>query len=238
MEVVTNFMKGIAEKLVAMIPAGVLDFYAAYKVPILIVLIALCVVLSLEGYKIFKALLYVIAVGGLGFVGFKYVAGFVLAKFGSMLPAAPYGISYEALIPCILALIGVFLVKFAYKFSIMLLGGACGFAIGYLFIANMMISMFPTLTFLNSNSAKAVIGLIFAGILGVGFILLFKHVFILVTALGCMATAGYLTFMVIMPEGTAEHKLIGLALGALVGIYSTIHQYNEDQRATDIRFYT
>lgn len=238
MEMITNYVKGLAEKLIAMIPQSVLALYAEYKIPVLIAIIALCVLLSLEGYKIFKAALYLIAAGGLGFVGFKYVVGFILTKFGASLPALPLGISYEALIPCVLALIGVFLVKFAHKFSIMLLGGACGFALGYFTMSGLLINMFPTLTFLNSTPAKAVVGLVFAGILGVVFILLFKHVFILVTALGCMATAGYLACMLIMPEGPNNYKLMAAALGAIIGIYSTIHQYNEDQRATDIRFYT
>lgn len=238
MEMVTNLTKGFAEKLFAMIPQPVLEFYAAYKIPFLIALITLCVVMSLEGYKIFKGLLYIVASCGLGFIGYKYVAGFVLAKFGSMLPAAPYGISYEALIPCILAVIGVLLVKFAYKFSIMLLGGACGFAVGHFVISSFMIKMFPTLTFLNTDSAKAIIGLVFAAMFGIAFILFFKHTFILVTALGGMATAGYLACMVIMPESTMEQKLIGLALGLIVGIYSTIRQYREEERATDIKFYT
>ncbi len=238
MDMVVNFMKGFAEKLIAMIPSSVLSLYANYKIPILIALIALCVLISLEGYKIFKGALYIVAASGLGFVGYKYVASFVLAKFGAMLPAAPFGISYEALIPLALALIGVFLVKFAYKFTVMLLGGACGFALGYFFVSGLLVTMFPTLTFLTSVAAKAVVGLVFAGILGIFFILLFKHLFILTSSLGCMAAAGFMTCILVMPAAPDTYKLVAAVLGLIVGIYSTIHQYNEEQRATDIRFYT
>ena len=74
--------------------------------------------------------------------------------------------------------------------------------------------------------------------MGIFFILLFKHLFILGTALGCMALAGMLTVMVLMPAAGLVIKLGGAALGLIIGIYSTIHQYDEEQRATDIRFYT
>ncbi len=237
MTAILNLVKGILGKVLAFIPASVIAFYESYKTPVLILLIALCVLMSLEGYKIFKGALYVIVAGGFGFVGYKYVAGFLLSKIGGMLPAAPMGLSYEALIAFVLALGGVFFVKFAYKFTIMMMGGAIGFVIGYLVVAKLIIKMFPTLGFLNSTPAKAVIGLVIAAIMGIFFILLFKHLFILGTALGCMALAGMLTVMVLMPAAGLTIKLGGAALGLIVGIYSTIHQYNEEQRATDIRFY-
>ena len=238
MTAILNLVKGILGKVLAFIPASVIGFYENYKTPVLILLIALCVLMSLEGYKIFKGALYVIVAGGFGFVGYKYVAGFLLSKIGGMLPAAPMGLSYAALIAFALALAGVFFVKFAYKFTIMMMGGAIGFVIGYLVVARLIIKMFPTLAFLNSTPAKAVIGLIIAAIMGIFFILLFKHLFILGTALGCMALAGMLTVMVLMPAAGLVIKLGGAALGLIIGIYSTIHQYDEEQRATDIRFYT
>lgn len=238
MTAILNLVKGILGKVLAFIPAPVISFYENYKIPVLITLIALCVLVSLEGYKIFKGALYVIVSGGLGFVAYKFVAGFLLSKIGGMLPAAPMGLSYEALIAVVFALAGVFMVKCAYKFTIMILGGACGFVIGYLVVARLIIKMFPTLAFLNSTAAKAVIGLIFAAIVGIFFILLFKHLFIFGTALGCMALAGMLAVMVVIPSASLTFKLAGAALGLVIGIYSTIHQYNEEQRATDIRFYT
>ncbi len=238
MDMITNVMKGLAEKLVAMIPPSVMSLYAEYRIPVLVALIAISVLLSLEGYKIFKGSLYLIVPTALAFVGFKYVVALVIAQFGASLPALPLGISYEALIPFVLAVIGVILVKFAYKFTVMLLGGTCGFAIGYFAVSGFLANMFPTLTFLTANTAKAIIGLVFAAILGVAFILFFKHAFILITAIGCMVAAGYMACLVLMPEAPENYKLMAMGLGAVIGIYSTIHQYNEEQRATDIRFYT
>lgn len=238
MDKILTLVKGIAGKLLDKIPDPIIGIFESYRIPVLIVLIALCVLFSLEGYKIFKGALYVIVSGALGFVAYKYVAGFVLSKIGGMLPAAPLGISYEAVIAFLFALCGVFLVKFAYKFTIMLLGGAFGFVIGYLLVSRFIIKMFPTLKFLNSTPAKAIIGLVFAGIVGIFFILLFKHMFILGSSLGCMAAAGMLTVMLLIPGASMLYKIAGAALGLVIGIYSTVHQYNEEQRATDIRFYT
>ena len=238
MDMITNLTKGLAEKLVAMIPQSVLGLYAEYRIPILVALIAISVLLSFEGYKIFKSLLYIIVPTAFAFVGFKYVTAFVLAKFGASLPAIPYGISYEALIPFALAVFGVILVKFAQKFTMLMLGGACGFAAGYLGVAGFLANMFPTLTFLTANTAKAIIGLVFAAILGVAFIIFFKHAFILGTAVGCMVAAGYMSCLILMPGAPENYKLMAMGLGAIIGIYSTIHQYNEEQRDADIKFYT
>ena len=107
MTAILNLVKGILGKVLAYIPAPVISFYENYKIPVLITLIALCVLVSLEGYKIFKGALYIIMSGGLGFVAYKYVAGFLLSKIGGMLPAAPMGLSYEALIAAAFALAGV-----------------------------------------------------------------------------------------------------------------------------------
>ncbi len=234
---ILNSMKGILDKVVGMIPAPIISIFESYKIPAFIVLIALCVLMSLEGYKIFKGVLYVAVPSALAFVGYKFVAGFVLSKVGGMLPAS-LGLSYEAIIAFLFAIIGVFFVKFAYKFTIMMLGGALGFAIGYFAVANLIAQFFPTLTFLTSMPAKLIISLLCAGIMGIFFILLFKHLFILISALGFMALAGFLTVMLVMPSAPLLYKLVGAALGLIVGIYSTIHQYNEEQRAVDIRFYT
>ena len=173
MTAILNLVKGILGKVLAFIPASVIGFYESYKTPVLILAIALCVLMSLEGYKIFKGALYVIVSGGLGFVGYKFVAGFLLSKIGGMLPAAPFGLSYEALIAFGLALAGVFFVKCAYKFTIMMMGGAIGFVIVFMLVSRFIINMFPTLGFLNTTAAKAVIGLIIAAIVGIFFILLF-----------------------------------------------------------------
>ena len=235
---IINLVKGLLAKVLGFIPESVMNLYHQYKTPILVIAIALCVLIALEGYKIFKGTLYVLVPGAFGFVAFKWIAGFVLSKVGGMLPAAPFGISYEALIVFVAALAGVFLVKFAYKFTIMMLGGACGFVIGYMIVARAIIKMFPTLTFLNTTPAKAVIGLIFAAIVGIFFILLFKHLFILGTGLGCMAAAGFLTAMLIMPGASMLYKLALAGFASLIGIYCIIHQYNEEQRSVDIRFYS
>ena len=238
MDMIVNLLKGYADKFAAMIPPSVLNLYANYKTPLLIALIALCVMLSLEGYKIFKGTLYIVATTGLGFVGAQYVAGFVVAKFGASLPAIPYGITYEALIPVAMAVIGVFLVKFAYKFTVMLLGGGLGFALGFFGVSAALTKMFPTLGFLSSASAKAIVGLVFAAIFGVFFILFFKHLFIITTSFGCMIAATSMACMILVPAASDDQKFMAAALGAIIAIYSTIHQYNEEQRATDIRFFT
>lgn len=235
---ILNQLKGLLAKVLDFIPDSVMNLFDKYKTPILIVLIALCVLVALEGYKIFKGALYVLMSGAFGFVAYKWVAGFVMSKIGGMLPAAPLGISYEAVIVVLFAIAAVFLVKFAYKFTIMMLGGAVGFVIGYLGVARAIIGMFPTLTFLNSTPAKAIIGLVFAAIVGIIFILVFKHLFILGTGLGCMAAAGFLTAMLVMPSASMLYKIAFAAFAALIGIYCTIHQYNEEQRAQDIRFYS
>lgn len=235
---ILNLMKGVLDKVMGMIPASVISIFESFKTPIFILLIALCVLMSLEGYKIFKGALYVIVPSALGFVAYKYVAEFVLSKIGGMLPAAPFGLDYKALIAFIFALIGVFFVRFAYKFTIMMLGGALGFALGYFFVANLIAGMFPTLTFLTLTPAKAVIALVCAGIVGIFFILLFKHLYILISSFGFMALAGFLAVMLILPDAPALYKFLGAALGLLVGIYNTIHQYDEEERSQDIRFYT
>ena len=238
MDKILTLLKGILGTVKGMIPDAVINLYHSYKTPILILLIALLVLLSLEGYKIFKGALYVIVPSGLAFASFKFVAGFIVSKLGGKLPALPYGITYEVIIALVGAIIGFLLVKFAYKTTIMLLGAAFGFVIGYLGVARLIIKFFPTLTFLQSRPARAIIGFIIAAIMGIIFILLFKHMFIVGSALGCMGAAGFLLGMVLMPSAPILYKIALAGFGVLVGIYSTIHQYNEEQRSQDIRFYT
>ena len=238
MDKILTLLKGILGTVKGMIPDVVMNFYHDYKAPILILLVALLVLLSLEGYKIFKGALYVIVPGGLAFAAFKFLAGFVVSKLGDKLPALPYGITYEVIIAVVAAIIGAVLVKFAYKTTIMLLGTAVGFVIGYLGVARLFVRLFPTLAFLQSRPAKAIIGFIIAAIMGIIFILLFKHMFIVLSAIGCMGAAGFLLGMLVMPAAPLLYKLAVAGLGAVIGIYSTIHQYNEEQRSQDIRFYT
>ena len=238
MEQIMTILKGFGDQLYGMIPPVVIEFYQSYSIPMLIALIALCVAISLEGYKIFKGLLYIVIPTGLSFVGFKFLAGIVMSNFGSQLPALPLGITYDVAISVVLAIIGVFLVKFAYKFTVMLLGGGVGFVLGYLIISGFIVKMFPTLAFLNTGAAKIIIGLVFAAMIGIVFILFFKHLYILITSLGFMALAGFLAATLIIPAAPITYKLVAVGLGLAVGIYSTIHQYNEEQRSQDIRFYT
>ena len=238
MDKILTFLKGILGTVKGMIPDFVIDLYNDYKTPIFIVLIALLVLLSLEGYKIFKGALYIIVPGGLAFAAFKFLAGFVVSNLGDKLPALPYGITYEVIIAVVAAIIGAVLVKFAYKTTIMLLGAAVGFVIGYLGVSSIFISVFHTLEFLKTRHAKAIIGFIIAAIVGIFFILLFKHMFIVLSSLGCMGAAGFLLGMLVMPSAPLLYKLAVAGLGAVIGIYSIVHQYNEEQRSQDIRFYT
>ena len=65
---------------------GIGNFLDNSSFPVAVVTIALLVLLAVQGYKIFKSLIYVVAAVGLGFVGHFYLAPLVLKLVGSKIP--------------------------------------------------------------------------------------------------------------------------------------------------------
>ena len=218
---------------VDLIPDFVKNFYYAHRDICLIVAICLLVLVGFEGYKLFKMALYAGSAAACLYLGKRFLAPLVVGYFESHLPDY---IDSDILVGAVCALIAVFLCRCAFNFMIMVLGGACGYFFGALYVWRVIKSYFNTLEFLEQPMAKYIIGGVFAAICVILFVLLFKHAFIVGSSFGCLAAAGWLLQKLAASGATKEVKFAFIIVGAVIGIFALIHQYKEEERATDVLF--
>ena len=216
-----------------MIPEGVFDFYYEHRVPCLIVAICLMALIAFEGYKLFKMAMYIISAGAFAIGGYYFIAPIVAQYTAGVIPEF---VKVEALVAIICALIAVFLTRCAYTFMIMILGGVCGYAFGYIYLWRVIRDFFNTLQFLRDPIARYIIGGVCAAVCVLLFILLFKHVFIVGSSFGAMAFAGILLQKLVVPTADDMLKMSFILFGIAVGIFAVVRQYKEEEKAMEIVF--
>jgi hypothetical protein len=212
-----------------LIPDSVKDFYYGHRDVCLIVAICAMVLIAFEGYKLFKMAMYVISASGFAIVGHMYLAPIVAPHLGGL--GLPEYINVNALIAIALALIAVFLTRFAFNFMIMVLGGACGYLLGSVYVWRVLRDNFTTLEFLKNDMTKYIVGGVFAAIFVILFILLFKHVFIVGSSIGCLAFAGLLLQKLIAPGASKEIMFCFIIVCAVLGILAAVYQYKEEENS-------
>ena len=96
-------------------------------------------------------------------------------------------------------------------------------------IYGFIINYFNTLTFLQTDMVKKVIGGIVAVIFAMVFVLLFKLLFTLATSFGGMVGAALLLQMILIPTGDTNMRNAFIAAGVVLGIACLIRQHNEER---------
>ena len=226
----------ITNEIFKIIPPGVLEFYNTNMLLCQLGLICVFMLLALQGYKLFKMGLYAGSAFVFGYVGLKHLAPLVAGYIAPHIPAE-LGIKVDALIAIVCALIAVFLTRCAYNFMILALGGLAGYFLGSSVIYGALVEHFHTLDFLTQFTAvKHIVGGILAGVLGILFILLFKHLFMVITSFGCSIGAAMLLQMLVMPAAGNPIKIAFAILGFALGIYAIVRQYREEEKDTEIVF--
>lgn len=219
------------EELTNNIPADLISFFETYKTLCLFAYICLLALLAFEGYKLFKMGVYAAGAFVFGFVGYSYIYPLLADTLSGKLPEI---IDPAVLVAVVFALVAIFLTRFAYDFMILALGGVTGYFLGSMVVYNLLVGYFTTLDFLKSDIVKYIVGGIFAAILGIVFILLFKHIFMVGTSFICMMEAALSLQVILLPEADITIKLSFLVLGIVLGIFAVVYQYKQEEKAQEI----
>ena len=217
--------------LIAMIPPEVMAIYNNYKTVVLMAAICLLALFAFEGYKLFKLVVYAGGAFGFAYVGYNFLAPLLAGSVGGMVPDI---INFNALVAILCAAVSIFLTRFAYNFMIALLGGGAGYLLGSMFIYKILIGYFNTLDFLKAEYVKHIIGGVFAAIFGILFILLFKHVFMILTSFGGLIDAALMLQMLLVPEADWNVKICFILVGVAIAIFAVVRQYKEEEKANEI----
>lgn len=217
--------------LIAMIPPEVIAVYNNYKPVVLMAAICLLVLFAFEGYKLFRLVVYAGGAFGFAYIGYNFIAPLLIPSLEGMVPDI---ININALVAVLCAVVAIFLTRFAYNFVIMLLGGGAGYLLGSMVVYKILVGYFDTLDFLKAGYVKHIVGGIFAAIFGILFILLFKHVFMILTSFGCLIDAALMLQMLLVPNADWTVKICFILVGIAVAVFAVVRQYKEEEKANEI----
>lgn len=217
--------------LIAMIPPEVIVIYNNYKTVILMAAICLLALFAFEGYKLFKLVVYAGGAFGFAYIGYNFIAPLIAPSVEGIVPDI---ININALVAVLCAVVAIFLTRFAYNFVIMLLGGGAGYLLGSVAVYNILLGYFNTLDFLKAGYIKHIVGGIFAAIFGILFILLFKHVFMILTSFGGLIGAALLLQMLLVPSADWKIKICFILVGIAIAVFAVVRQYKEEEKANEI----
>ena len=217
--------------LIAKIPPEVIAVYNNYKTVIILASICLLALFAFEGYKLFRMAIYAGSAFGFAYVGYMYLAPALHASVAEYIPNI---INFNAIVALLCAVIAIFLTRFAYNFMIMLIGGASGYLLGSMVVYTILVHYFNTLDFLRADYVKHIVGGIFAAIFGILFILLFKHVFMVMTSFGCLIDAALLLQTLLVPNADWNIKICFVIVAVAIAIFALVRQYKEEEKASEI----
>ena len=230
-----EYFKALKDVNIQFTEKGIGNFLDNSSFPVAVVTIALLVLLAVQGYKIFKSLIYVVAAVGLGFVGHFYLAPSIVKLVGSKIPAnIPLNVSVAVAFIC--AMVGVLLAHVAHKFIIFCMGGAAGYCVGFFWVAGLLANHFTNLKFLGTRLAYIAVGCVCALILAIFFLLAFKYIYIFVSSIGFMGLAGYILSRQILPGSSYVVSICFATVGIIIGIFMMIHQFDEDEKSEEFKF--
>lgn len=210
---------------------SLLNIYAQHRVLVLLAAACILVLLAFEGYKLFKMSVYGGGAFVFGLLGLWYLAPKLPDAVRTIVPDI---LAFDALVALACALVAVFLARFAFKFMIMILGGVAGYFLGSMYIYNIMLNYFNTLDFLKMDAVKHIVGGVFAALLALIFLLMFKHIFMVGTSFGGMIGASIFVRMMLIPTAEDSIKISFIVLGVAVAIFAVIRQYKEEEKNFEI----
>ncbi|MBQ8302859.1 MAG: hypothetical protein IJX97_04875 [Clostridia bacterium] len=216
-----------------MIPEWVFDFYYEHRLACLVVAICALCVIAFEGYKLFKMFMYILGPATFAICGYMWLAPIASQYAVGVIPDF---IRVDALVAVVCALLAVFLTRCAHTLMIMILGGVTGYFFGYIYAWRVIRDFFNTLQFLKDPVARYIISGVCAAVFVLLFILMFKHVFMVGSAFGCLAFAGLLLQKLVVPCADDMMKWCFIICGAVIGGFAVVHQYKEEEKSLEIVF--
>lgn len=229
-----DFVGMITGKLMSMIPENLLQLYFANQVLCNLALICILMLVAAEGYKLFKLFLYAGGAFLFAYLGYYSIVPILPESVIKLIP----GIINPIVAVCVICGIAALLItKFARSLMIMIIGGAVGYYIGTTVAYKMLVDYFHTLNFLKNDTAKMIIGGVIAVICGLFFIILFKHLFILLTAVGGSVAAAYLLYPMLITQANGSIETGFIVAGVVLGIVCVVYQYKEDSKDSEIYLY-
>ena len=230
-----EYLKALKSIDISFSLSGIWDFINNMSFPVATVVIAGLVLFAVQGYKIFKSLVHVIAAVGFGFAGHLYLAPRVSGLVESRLPAS-ISIDIDVVIALVCAIIGLLLAHFAYDFIVFCIGATTGYFVGYSYLAGVLERYFSNLTFLTSKVAHIVVGCVLALIVAIFFMIVFKQLYIIATSIGFMCLASLILAKTVM-VGNSNSVLFGfIAIGAVIGVFMMVHQFDEEDKVNEFKF--
>ena len=223
----------IESTLLGFLPENILTIYAANRAIFLLGLAFVLLLFAVQGYKIFKSLLYVAGAVGFAYVGYNFLLPYIPEDVLSFIPGM---LDTGALVAVVCALVAVFLTRCAFPLMVMILGAGSGYLLGSMLIYNKLITYFHTLTFLQSPTVKYVIGGAIAAVFGIVFILMFKHLFMAVSSFGGSIIAALALQKIVCPAGDQNVLIAFAVLGCAFGIFCIVHQYKQEEKDMEIVF--
>jgi hypothetical protein len=220
-------------ELVNMLPAPILALYQEHKVICLMAVVCALALLAFEGYKLFKMALYVGSAVSFGVVGLWYIAPIIPDNIRALVPAV---VEFDVLVAVACALVALLICRCAYTLMIMILGGVVGYFVGSTFVYDLLLDNFNTLEFLEMEIVKYIVGGAIASVMVLLFIVLFKHLFIIVTSLGGTICAAFVLQGILLPTADDNMKICFVILAIAIGIFGLMRQYKEEEKALEIVF--
>lgn len=230
-----EYLKALKNIDVSFSVESILDFLKNMSFPVATVAIALLILFAVQGYKIFKSLIYVFASVGLAFAGHLYLAPRIVKLIGDRMPdSVPIEVSISVAFVC--AMFGVFLAHFAHEFIIFCMGGVGGYCLGFYYVAGLLAKNFGNLQFLKTKLAYIIVGVVCALILAVFLLLFFKYLYIFITSVGFMGLAGYILSRHMITDTDPVFAICFATLGILIGFFMMIHQFDEEEKCQEFHF--
>ena len=203
------------EEIVAMFSDPISILNAGF--PVIFAIVISLIILAFYGYRLWTYEIKIIVAVVLGVVGYTLSSTYI------PLESMPAGINLPAIIGFACAILGAVIAKFLFKLSIFASGAFLGFMLGSAVFYPLLLGILTDMPFMYEPYMIYVVGGVIALLLGILFVTLFKHVYIIISSLGGMITAGFLVGTLIMPSNAGI--FVGVALGIVMGIVSMTKQY-------------
>ena len=208
-------------------PEGLLAFINGAGAYVIVAIIASLFLLATWGWRLFRLALPIEGALIFGLIG-SYVAPIATGALG-MSNIGPVNLS--VLIIFVLALIGALLMKFFYKFAIVLIGAAGGWGAGSAIGAIIAVS-FPDMAFFAVTErgfswGALVVSGICALIVAALSVFIFKGLYIVVTSVCGMISAAALAGISLFSMTEINTTIIAAcgAVGIVAGIICCVHQF-------------
>ena len=222
----TAYIMGYVEMAKGMIPAPVVEFYNTHTVVFLLALVCALALVAFEGYRFFRMLTYAGSAFLFGVVGYWYISPMLESTVKPMLPE---NIDYHALVGVACAAVAILLCQYAFNFTLLLLGGGVGYVIGTTVLYGFLVDYFNSLTFLQDEKVKMIIGGVAAVFVAILFSLMFKLLFMLATSFGGSIAAALILKNMLVPTGDDNVKICFMAIGVAVAIFAMVRQRKQEE---------